>query len=125
MRAIMFFVRIAAALLGIAAAALTANSMIKVGFDPISIMIQAVLITVAVFCLWFAALAHSKPERDKLARTLRIGLATGAICLVAGFVGPLIFTPEANQGPLLGIFITGPGGFVLGSVGGFVWTRAR
>jgi hypothetical protein len=49
--------------------------------------------------------------------------ATGALCgalilggigFVGGFFGPILLTPEANQGPLLGIFITGPLGFVLG-----------
>ena len=125
MRAIMVFVRIAAALLGIAAAALAAKSMLVVGFDRFSVMLQATLLTAAVFLLWFAALAHSPSELDKLARTLLIGLVAGAICLVLGFVGPLIFTPENNLGPLLGIFITGPAGFILGCIGGFVWTRLR
>jgi len=125
MRAIMVFVRIAAALLGIAAAALAANSMLVVGFDRFSVMLQATLLTTAVFLLWFAALAHSPSELDKLARTLLIGLVAGVICLVLGFVGPLIFTPENNLGPLLGIFITGPAGFILGCIGGFVWTRLR
>jgi hypothetical protein len=32
----------------------------------------------------------------------------------AGFFGPMIFTPEANQGPLVGIFLSGPAGFCLG-----------
>jgi hypothetical protein len=45
---------------------------------------------------------------------------TGAVALSAGFVGPLLLTPGANQGPLLGIFITGPLGVVLGAVGGGV-----
>lgn len=44
----------------------------------------------------------------------------GFIGFIAGYVGPVIFTPEANQGPLLGIFITGPVGFVLGGVVGLV-----
>jgi len=39
---------------------------------------------------------------------------------VAGFVGPIIITPDANQGPLLGIFITGPLGFILGLLIGFI-----
>jgi hypothetical protein len=38
-----------------------------------------------------------------------------AIGFVGGFFGPLILTPEANQGPLLGIFITGPLGFLTGA----------
>lgn len=45
---------------------------------------------------------------------LRGGCLLGGIGFVAGYVGPIIFMPESNQGPLLGIFITGPGGFVLG-----------
>lgn len=48
-------------------------------------------------------------------------LAVGAIGFVGGFFGPIVFAPEANQGPLLGIFITGPLGFVLGAVGGWVY----
>jgi energy-converting hydrogenase Eha subunit B len=48
-------------------------------------------------------------------------LALGFIGFIGGFVGPIIFTPEANQGPLLGIFITGPLGFVVGGLGGLLW----
>ncbi|TGP66964.1 hypothetical protein EN858_34710 [Mesorhizobium sp. M4B.F.Ca.ET.215.01.1.1] len=48
---------------------------------------------------------------------LKWGAILGIVGFLGGFVGPVIFTPEANQGPLLGIFITGPLGFVLGLVG--------
>lgn len=51
---------------------------------------------------------------------LKWGAILGIVGFLGGFVGPVIFTPEANQGPLLGIFITGPLGFVLGLVVGFV-----
>ncbi|PBC11435.1 hypothetical protein [Mesorhizobium sp. WSM3859] len=51
---------------------------------------------------------------------LKWGVILGAIGFLGGFVGPVIFTPEANQGPLLGIFITGPLGFILGLMVGFV-----
>lgn len=33
----------------------------------------------------------------------------------------LVRVPDANQGPLLGLFITGPGGFVLGAIGGAIY----
>ena len=46
------------------------------------------------------------------------GCLLGAIGFAGGFFGPLIVAPEANQGPLLGIFITGPLGFLAGLVGG-------
>ena len=54
------------------------------------------------------------------------GAATvGAIGFAAGFFGPLIFAPEANQGPLLGIFITGPAGAVIGAIGGLFYGLSR
>jgi hypothetical protein len=33
----------------------------------------------------------------------------------AGFVGPMRLAPGANQGPMLGIFITGPLGHLVGA----------
>lgn len=42
----------------------------------------------------------------------------GAIGFAAGFFGPIVVNPEANQGPLMGIFITGPGGAALGAAVG-------
>jgi hypothetical protein len=66
-------------------------------------------------------------QPPSLARFVGKGsLVTGAIGFCGGFFGPLIFAPEANQGPLLGIFITGPLGFLLGALGGAVhWARRR
>jgi hypothetical protein len=49
----------------------------------------------------------------------------GAIGFIGGFFGPLIFAPDANQGPLLGLFITGPLGFIGGGVAGGIWWLAR
>jgi len=43
-------------------------------------------------------------------------LALGGTGLAAGFLGPLLLNPQANQGPLLGIFITGPAGAVAGGL---------
>lgn len=50
------------------------------------------------------------------------GIILGSLGFALGFFGPIIFAPTANQGPLLGIFITGPIGFLLGLIGGgVVW----
>ena len=49
----------------------------------------------------------------------------GAIGFAGGFFGPIIFVPDANQGPLLGIFITGPAGFVGGLIFGALWHLFR
>jgi len=50
-----------------------------------------------------------------------LGLAAfGAIGFVGGVFGPMVFAPDANQGPLLGILITGPVGVLIGGIGGLV-----
>lgn len=60
------------------------------------------------------------------------GAITGAwMCGLAGFAlgffGPMIFAPDANQGPLIGIFFTGPLGVMFGAIGGAIvaWRRRR
>lgn len=53
------------------------------------------------------------------------GLIVGSIGLVGGFIGPIIFTPESNLGPLLGLFITGPLGFIIGMVVGAIYWKVR
>ena len=43
-------------------------------------------------------------------------LLLGGAGFLAGFIGPIILNPEANQGPLVGIFLSGPGGAFLGLI---------
>jgi hypothetical protein len=49
----------------------------------------------------------------------------GGLGFVAGFFGPMIFAPEANQGPMLGLFITGPAGVVIGAIAGALYAKRR
>jgi hypothetical protein len=80
------------------------------------------------FTYWlpFAFLPESVPSLVAPLGAVVLGaLITGAIGFCGGFFGPLIFTPGANQGPLLGLFITGPLGFVLGGIGGGIYWAAR
>jgi hypothetical protein len=49
----------------------------------------------------------------------------GGLGFVAGFFGPMIFAPDANQGPMLGLFITGPAGLVIGAIAGAVYAKRR
>lgn len=53
------------------------------------------------------------------------GFIVGGVAFCAGFFGPMIFAPDANQGPLLGLLITGPAGFLVGLLGGLVYWRLK
>jgi hypothetical protein len=52
-------------------------------------------------------------------------LVVGGVGFAGGFFGPMILTPGANQGPLLGLFITGPLGAIVGAIGGFIYWLTR
>lgn len=52
-------------------------------------------------------------------------LVLGGLGFVAGFFGPMILAPEANQGPMLGIFITGPAGAAIGAIVGAWYAKRR
>lgn len=54
-------------------------------------------------------------------------VVVGISGFLIGFVGPMIFMPDSNQGPLIGIFVTGPLGVVAGFVGGALmgWRAGR
>jgi len=48
-------------------------------------------------------------------------LSLGVVGGAAGFFGPMLLNPDANQGPMLGLFITGPGGAIAGAILGFLF----
>ena len=71
--------------------------------------------------VWFQT---ASPFKGLLKCVIIGAVLTGGIGFLAGFFGPMIFTPSANQGPLLG-FVTGPLGVVVGSLGGVVYWFVR
>ncbi len=64
--------------------------------------------------------------RGIVGRAVRPALLIGAAGFALGFFGPMLLAPDANQGPLLGIFITGPLGFLVGLAWGIgkEWRRS-
>ncbi len=47
-------------------------------------------------------------------------VVVGGVSFLAGFVGPMILRPDSPQGPLLGLFFTGPLGAVAGAILGLI-----
>jgi len=86
-------------------------------------VVTSLLVAIFVTCyVWI----QSGSSQTGLFGCVALGsLVTGTIGFSVGFFGPILFTPQANQGPMLGIFITGPLGFMLGGMGGAMYWRAR
>ena len=64
--------------------------------------------------LWIGPLMH-RDLREPCGLAARWGLGLGTIAFFVGFALPIICTPDANQGPLLGVLV-GPLTFVLASL---------
>lgn len=83
------------------------------------------LLTMSVLCWWSALSGHQAASRASIRASWRAGWRVGAVGLAIGFVGPLVLSPKANLGPLLGILLTGPLGFVVGALGAGVVRAAQ
>jgi hypothetical protein len=76
-------------------------------------------------------MARLLPRADgSLAARVASAAGTGAALVggagfAAGFFGPIALNPEANQGPLVGILITGPGGALCGALLGAILGALR
>ena len=82
---------------------------------------QIIAIGSGLAAAWAVMRIPKQGPGERILKCTGIGaLIVGGIGFAGGFFGPILFRPDANQGPLLGIFITGPIGFVLGGAGGFI-----
>jgi hypothetical protein len=94
------------------------------GFDLIGAMLVAFAATLAWLGWWFV-FGGWRTVQARLKWALLGGIILGGIGFIIGFFGPLVWAPDANQGPLLGIFITGPIGFVVGAIAGAIYGGRR
>jgi len=94
-------------------------------FDPMLAVLGACAILWVTLGGWFALRGDRAASRARMKFVVRVGFVTGVIGLALGFFGPLALAPDSNQGPLLGIFVTGPVGFILGAALGWLYARLR
>ncbi len=79
------------------------------------------LIAVVLIVVYQIRAKASEDMRRRMGWASVVGGVVGALGFAGGFFGPMIFMPSSNQGPLLGIFITGPLGFVVGWLLGMIF----
>jgi hypothetical protein len=87
--------------------------------------VSVVLFGILLGAVMFRYGAFGERWRTAARRAVVPALIVGGIGFAAGFFGPMVFRPDANQGPLLGIFITGPIGFLAGLAYGVIRELAR
>lgn len=85
-------------------------------------ILSLILAVGVAYFIWLAQ--YIKSPKLKL-YLMRGGLIVGIVAFSIGFIGHIIIDPSANQGPLLGIFITGPLGFFIGIIGGGIYWNLK
>ena len=80
--------------------------------------------TLAWLCGWYALRGHRPESRDSIRIAWKAGFWVGLLVFLVFFIGPVVVTPESNQGPLSG-FLYGPLGFAIGAIAGAVYGRLR
>ncbi len=73
----------------------------------------------AVLVAWYTWRLVSGEKMGTGISVLCGALMLGGLGFIIGFLGPMILAKDTSQGPLVGIFITGPLGVFLGAIGGY------
>lgn len=81
--------------------------------------------TLAWLSAWYALRGHRRTSRIRIRTVLRWGGGIGGVAFAVGFLGPILLSPQSPRGPLLGLFFTGPVGFMLGVIAGLTQARRR
>lgn len=126
----LLFFRIVAGLGAILAAALVFRNVfgpfgLIASFEGLTVYVMVMFSAVAIFLGWIAARLHNTDSRKLMRSGCLGGLVIGGIAFLGGFIGPIILMPEANQGPFLGILLTGPLGWLLGTIFGVTREKRR
>jgi hypothetical protein len=87
--------------------------------------ITLLLLATGALCWWFTLRGHYPESRAAIRESWRVGWLVGGVGFAVGFIAPLAIWPNANLGPLLGILVTGPVGFVLGALGAVLLREVR
>ncbi|MFA5953909.1 MAG: hypothetical protein WC817_00005 [Patescibacteria group bacterium] len=99
------------------------------GPNLVGLMMLTVPTTIAIIFWWVTARVHISESRRLMGSALKYGVIVGFLSFLLGIIGPLILGYvsglSADQGPLLGIFITGPLGAILGAIGGYLYARSH
>ena len=117
--------RAGSGVLGLAAGASAWGAFGLTAVSPlVEVAMVAVPATAAAFLLWFALAGGDPRHREAIRSGVVGGTLVGGVGFAAGFLGPILFG-LGPQGPLMGIFMTGPLGAVIGGVLGALigWLR--
>ena len=95
------------------------------GVHEIALLPNLISLVIAIFVSALVWKKTANTSNSLASHIIMGGIIIGSIGFILGFFGPIIFKPDSNQGPLLGIFITGPLSFIIGLISGAVFWKVK
>ena len=95
------------------------------GVHEIALLPNLISLVIAIFVSALVWKKTTNTSNSLASHIIMGGIIIGSIGFILGFFGPIIFKPDSNQGPLLGILITGPLSFLLGLISGAIFWKVK
>ncbi len=85
----------------------------------------AVSLVCAAFAAWFTWKLVAGERISTWVAVTGGALILGGLFFTLGFLGPMVISKDTNQGPMIGLFIAGPLGVIMGAIGGYVYASKQ
>ena len=85
----------------------------------------AISLVCATFAAWFTWKLVAGERISTLVAVTGGALILGGLFFTLGFLGPMVISKDTNQGPMIGLFIAGPLGVIMGAIGGYVYVSRQ
>ena len=95
------------------------------GVHEIALLPNLISLVIAIFVSALVWKKTTNTSNSLASHIIMGGIIIGSIGFILGFFGPIIINPDSNQGPLLGILITGPLSFLLGLISGAIFWKVK
>ncbi len=101
------------------------NTMLTITSGSPAWLSAALSSACAVLAAWFTWQLVSGKKTNTLLAIISGALILGGLFFTVGFLGPMVFAKDTNQGPLIGVFIAAPLGVITGAIGGYVYAAKQ
>lgn len=101
------------------------NTMLTITSGSPAWLSAALSSACAVLAAWFTWQLVSGKKTNTLLAIISSALILGGLFFTVGFLGPMVFAKDTNQGPLIGVFIAAPLGVITGAIGGYVYAAKQ
>jgi hypothetical protein len=101
------------------------NTMLTITTGFSAWLSTALSFACAAMAVWFTWKLAAGKRTHGFVAVISGALILGGLFFTLGFLGPMVFAKDTNQGPLIGVFIAAPLGVIVGAIAGYVYASKQ